>query len=63
MTHVVWPSFGRSRNHRGHGYETGKARVVNIVFWLSYFVLLCNTIQAQLCWSLNNWSQLLQTLG
>lgn len=49
MTHVVWPSFGSSKNHRGRGYVTGRARVVNTVLWLSYFVLLCKEIQAQPC--------------
>lgn len=49
MTPVVWPSFGSRKNHRGSGYKTGRARVVNTVFWLSYFVLLCNEIQAQPC--------------
>ena len=42
---------------------TGRARMVNTVFWLSYFVLLCNEVQAQPCLSLNNQSQLLQALG
>ena len=50
-------------NIRGHGYMTGRARMVNTVFWLSYFVLLCNEVQAQPCLSLNNQSQLLQALG
>lgn len=63
MTHVVWPSFGSSKNHRGHGYVTGRARVVNTVLWLSYFVLLYKEIQVQPCLTLNHQSQLLQTLG
>lgn len=42
---------------------TGRARMVNTVFWLSYFVLLCNEVQAQPCLSLNNQNQLLQALG
>lgn len=63
MTHVVWPLFGSSKNHRGGGYKTKKARGVNTKFWLSYFVLLCNEIQVQPCLSLNNHNELLQTLG
>lgn len=54
MIHVVWPSSGSSNNHRGRGYMTGRARVVNTVFWLSYFVLLCNEIQAQPCLNLSH---------
>lgn len=52
-----------AKNRSGCGYMTGRASIANSVFWLSYFVLLCNEIQAQPCWSLNNQSQLLQTLG
>jgi hypothetical protein len=58
--HMVWPSFRSSKNHKvggdrrkvtgGRGGGGGYV-CVNTLFWLSYFVLLCDKIQPYPCLS------------